>query len=39
LGKNTKSGGIEVSKVVPPKLRKEVAFHEKTENEILRKKK
>lgn len=38
-GKNTKSGMIEVSKKVPPKYRKEVAFHEKVENKILRKKK
>lgn len=37
-GKNTKTGKIEVSKKVPKSLRKEVAFHEKTENKILRKK-
>lgn len=39
LGKNTKKGKIEVSKKVPAKLRKEVAFHEKTENKILRSRK
>jgi len=39
IGKNTKSGNIEVSENVPKKLRDEVAFHEKTENKILRKKK
>ena len=38
LGKNTKSGKIEVSTKVPKKLRQEVAFHEKFENKILRKK-
>jgi len=38
-GKNTKSGEIEVSRKVPKKYRKEVAFHEKVENKILRKKK
>ena len=38
-GKNTKSGKIEVSAKVPRSLRREVAFHEKTENKILRKKK
>ena len=38
-GKNTKSGKIEVSKKVIPSLRKEVAFHEKIENKLLRKKK
>ena len=38
-GKNTKSGKIEVSKKVPPKLRKEVALHEKVESHNLRKKK
>jgi hypothetical protein len=38
LGKNTKKGKIEVSKKVPAKLRKEVAFHEKAENKILRSK-
>jgi len=35
IGKNTKSGQIEISKKVPNKLRKEVEFHEKTENKIL----
>ncbi len=39
VGKNLKSGKIEVSKKVPKKLRKEVAFHEETENKILRKRK
>ena len=38
-GKNTKNGKLEVSKKVPPKLRKEVAYHEEVENKILRKKK
>jgi hypothetical protein len=38
-GKNTRSGKIEVSSKVPSKLRPEVAFHEKTENKILRRKK
>lgn len=37
-GTNTKSGKIEVSKKVPKNLRKEVAYHEKVENKILRKK-
>lgn len=39
LGKNTKDGKIEVSKKVPAPLRKEVSFHEKTENKKLRGKK
>lgn len=39
LGKNTRSGTIEVSKKVPTELRSEVAFHEKIENKALRKKK
>jgi hypothetical protein len=38
-GKNTKSGKIEVSKKLPAKYDKEIAYHEKTENKILRKKK
>ena len=38
VGKNTKTGKIEVSSKVPKSLRKEVAFHEKVENKILRKK-
>lgn len=38
IGKNTKSGRIEVSKKVPAKLRDEVAYHERTENKLLRKK-
>lgn len=37
-GKNLKSGKIEVSKKVAPKLRSEVAFHEKVESKKLRKK-
>ena len=37
VGKNLKSGKIEVSKKVPKPLRKEVAFHEKVENRKLRK--
>ncbi len=37
IGSNSKSGKIEVSKKVPTKLRAEVAFHEKTESDILRK--
>lgn len=39
IGSNTKSGKIEVSTTVPKKLRKEVAYHEKVESKILRKKK
>lgn len=39
VGKNTKSGKIEVSKKVPAKLRSEVAYHEKVESENLRRKK
>lgn len=39
LGKNTKSGKIEVSVKVPKKDRKNVAVHEKRENDILRRKK
>jgi hypothetical protein len=38
-GKNSKTGKIEVSKKVPSKYRKEVAYHEEVENKILRKKK
>ena len=38
-GKNTKSGKIEVSKKVPPSLRKEVSLHERTESKALRGKK
>jgi hypothetical protein len=38
-GKNTKSGKIEVSEKVKPKLRREVAYHEQVENRALRKKK
>lgn len=38
IGKNTKAGKIEVSKKVPKKYRDEVAYHEKVENKILRKK-
>jgi hypothetical protein len=37
-GKNSKTGKIEVSEKVPPKYRKEVAYHEKVENKKLRKK-
>lgn len=39
LGKNTKTGKIEVEVKVPKKLREEVAFHEEVENKILRKRK
>ncbi len=39
IGKNTKSGKIEVAKKVPKKFRPEVAYHEQVENKILRKKK
>ena len=39
LGKNTKSGKIEVSKKVPTKYREEVAYHEKIENKNLKKEK
>lgn len=35
IGKNTKSGKIEVSKKVPKKERQEVAFHEKYEHKAL----
>lgn len=35
IGKNTKTGKIEVSKKVPKKLRNEVAFHEKVENKNI----
>lgn len=38
-GKNTRSGKIEVSKKVAPKLRPEVAYHEMVENYKLRHKK
>lgn len=37
-GKNLLSGKLEVSKKVPAKFRKEVAFHEEVENKILREK-
>lgn len=36
-GKNLRSGKIEVSRKVPKRLRSEVAFHEKTESNLLRK--
>lgn len=36
IGKNTRSGKIEVSKKVDPKLRKEVAFHEQAESKNLK---
>lgn len=36
IGKNTKSGKIMVSKVVPKGLRKEVAFHEKYESKAIK---
>lgn len=36
-GKNLKSGKIEVNKIVPKKLRKEVAYHEKIENREIKK--
>lgn len=36
IGKNTKSGKIEVSKVVKPKLRKEVAYHEEYEHKAIK---
>ncbi len=39
LGKNTKSGKIEVSKKVPKKDRANVALHEYRENKMIRKKK
>ncbi len=39
VGKNTPKGKIEVSKAVPKNRRKEVAYHEKVESRILRKKK
>lgn len=38
MGKNKKNGKIEISQKVPKKYRQEVAFHEKVENIILRKK-
>jgi hypothetical protein len=38
IGKNTKSGKIEVSKKAPRNLRPEIAMHERTENKLLRKK-
>jgi len=37
IGKNTKSGKIEVNKIVPKNLRQEVAFHEKMESKQLKK--
>lgn len=37
-GKNLESGKIEVSKKVPEKFRKEVAYHEKIESKNLKKK-
>ena len=39
VGKNSKTGKLEVSKKVPPKYRGEVAYHEKKENGFLKKKK
>lgn len=36
LGKNLKNGKIEVSSKVPPKYRREVAFHEITENKAIK---
>ncbi|MDE2024874.1 MAG: hypothetical protein KGJ07_00095 [Patescibacteria group bacterium] len=36
LGKNLKSGKIEVSQKVPPKYRREVAFHEQVENKAIK---
>ncbi len=36
IGKNTKSGKIEVSKKVPEKERNEVAFHEKYESKAIK---
>lgn len=36
IGKNTKSGKIEISKKVPKKLRAEVAFHERVENKAIK---
>jgi ribosomal protein L37E len=39
VGKNDRRGNIRVSNKVPPKLRAEVAYHEKTENKKLREKK
>jgi hypothetical protein len=38
IGKNTRSGKVEVSSKVPKKYRNEVAYHEKKENDILRRK-
>ena len=38
LGHHTKKGKIEVSKKVPKKLRNEVAYHEKVEHKIMKKK-
>jgi len=39
IGKNLKSGKLEVSKSVPKRFRDEVAYHEKVENDILTAKK
>lgn len=36
LGKNTKSGSVYVSSKVPPKLRQEVAYHERMENKAIK---
>ncbi|CAB4133934.1 hypothetical protein UFOVP265_21 [uncultured Caudovirales phage] len=36
IGKNTKSGKIEVSKRAPKKLRKEIAYHEKIESKNIK---
>jgi len=36
IGKNLKSGKVEVSKRVPKPLRGEVAFHEKFENKAIK---
>ncbi len=37
IGKNTRSGKIEVEDKIPSQYRPEVAFHEEYENNILRK--
>lgn len=39
IGKNSRSGKLEVAKKVPTKYRSEIAFHEEKENKILRRKK
>ncbi len=38
IGKNTPKGKISVAKAVPKNRRKEVAYHEKVENDILERK-